>query len=428
MMPPEVRTFALSSLGCKVNQYDGEVMREHLLGLGLREVCGDERADVYVVNTCTVTARADEKCRKEVRRAVRSNPHGAVVVTGCGAVCAADAFASIPGVSAVLTREQMARVEEFLATGAEPAAGDAGARGISGFGGHTRGFLKIQDGCDAHCTYCIVPRARGSERSRAPAEIRAEAERLVAAGHPEIVLTGIHVGRYRPGGGVGLAEAVREVLRAPGLRRLRVSSIEAMEVTDALLDLAAADDRFCAHFHLPLQSGDDDILAAMGRTYTAGAFLRQAERIRHRLNAPAITTDVMIGFPGETDAQFENTLAVCRRAGFSRMHIFPYSPRPGTPAADMPGRVLPAVMRGRVSRMGELAAELALAYKRRFMGKAVWPLVERRRSRASGLLTGWSERYLRVEFAGPDTLMGEIVEVRVKGVTPEKVAGVLRNK
>lgn len=424
-MPQPGETFALLDVGCKVNQYDGQVMREHLRKLGWREVSFREPADLYVINTCTVTARADEKCRKEVQRAIRRNPGARVIVTGCGAVRGGDIFAAIPGVSAVFSREQMARVDEFLATGAAPEPGDIFACGISRFAGHTRAFLKLQDGCDAHCAYCIVPYVRGRERSRPLQDVREEAGRLVAAGHIEIVLTGIHVGRYHSEDGNCLADAARKLLELPGLQRLRVSSLEAMEVSDALLDIAAADGRFCPHFHLPLQSGDDNVLAAMRRTYTVAEFLGKVKTIRERFNRPALTTDVMIGFPGETDAQFEQTLEVCRQAGFSRIHVFPYSPRKGTPAAAMRAQVARAVIRERTARMEQLAAELALNYKQMFLGEMVLPLVEHRCGRGPGLLTGWTPRYLRVEFAGPDALRGTIAGVRVKEVTPKKVAGVL---
>lgn len=421
----EQKTFALANLGCKVNQYDGQVMRERLAALGWREVPFRERADLYVVNTCTVTARADDKCRKQVRRAIRRNSEARVIVTGCGAECGAETFAAIEGVSAVFTRDQMVHVAAYLENDLIPRPGDAFAQGISGFAGHTRAFLKIQDGCDANCAYCIVPKVRGPMRSRPLNEVRSEAERLVAVGHIEIVLTGIHVGRYGAdlGAAVCLVDAARAVLETPGVERMRVSSIEAVELTDALLDLAASDGRFCPHFHLPLQSGDDALLAAMRRRYTVAEFLGRVGRIRKRLDRPSITTDVMVGFPGETDAQFENTLAVCREAGFSRMHIFPFSPRPGTAAAEMPDPVPQHRVRQREQRLQALARELALAYKQTFVGQEIYPLVEHRRSSASGLLTGWSAQYLRTDFAGSDELMGRIMSVRVKSVTPERIRG-----
>ncbi len=420
-----MNTFAITTLGCKVNQYDGQAMCERMTALGWRELGFGETAQVTIVNTCTVTATADEKCRKIVRRAVRANPVGRVIVTGCAATTSPERLRRIKGVTAVLTLEQMVRVGEFLETGIEPASGRALDLGISAFSGHTRAFLKIQDGCASGCSYCIVPLARGPLRSRALHDIEREAERLVDAGHAEVVLTGIHLGHYGRdlGSKPRLCDAVRAVLAARGLQRLRLSSIEAVEVDDKLLDLAASDDRFCPHFHLPLQSGDDHVLAAMRRGYTVSEFLRVIDKVRERFELPALTTDVMVGFPGETEAQFENTLRVCREAGFSRIHIFPFSPRPGTTAVDMPGRVAGDLIRRRGSRLKSLADELALDFKRRLVGRTVVPLVEHRRDRATGLLTGLTERYQKVIFDGPDSLKGKLVPVIVQKLCGHRLHG-----
>jgi len=417
------RTFTIHTLGCKVNQHEGQGIRERLIGMGMREVDLDAGPDVAVINTCTVTARADRKCRQEVRRAVRANPEATVIVTGCSAVTDADAFREIPGVTHVLTKDQIGSLDAVL-QGGPAVSGDVFDLCISSFEGHTRAFMKIQDGCNAFCSYCIVPLARGRVRSRDLAQIGEEAQRLVDHGHKEIVLTGIHLGLYGADlDGVKLVDAVRETLGVSGLERLRLSSIEATEVSDELLDLFDQDARLCPHFHLPLQSGDHDVLRAMNRRYTPVEFLGAVARIRARLARPAITTDVMIGFPGETDAQFANTLRICRSAAFSRMHVFPFSPRPGTPAADMTPRVADATVRERETRALELAREMALQYKQGFEGDVVRPLIEGRRDRKTGLLTGLTERYLSVRFAGPDALMNRIAPVRVIGSTPETLKG-----
>lgn len=426
-MPRAIRTFSLTDLGCKVNQVDGQIMRERLADLGWREAPSREPADLAIINTCTVTSRADEKCRKAVRRAARRNPQARVIVTGCGVVLSAEQFAAIPGVSAVLTRAQMMHVEEYLDRGATPADGDPFRHCIHRFAGHTRGFLRIQDGCESHCAYCIVPLVRGPLRSRPLDAIREEARTLVEAGHRELVLTGIHVGRYGAdrSEGVSLADVVEAVLEIRELKRLRLSSIEALEVTERLLDVAASDARFAPHFHLPLQSGDDAILRAMHRPVTAAEYLRRVELIRSRFDRPAIGSDILIGFPGETEAQFAHTLAVCREAAFSRIHIFPFSPRPGTPAAELPDRVRGDAIREREGRLKALADELALSFKRPFVGEVVHPLIEHRRDRRSGRLTGWSARYLRTECDGPDALMGRIAPVRVTEATPDRLIGEL---
>jgi threonylcarbamoyladenosine tRNA methylthiotransferase MtaB len=383
-----------------------------------------EPAALYVVNSCTVTREADDKCRKMVRRALRTNPGARLLVTGCAATTDPERYRSIPGVTAVLDRAMLPGIERWIESGEMPPEGDIFEMEISSFGGHTRAFLKIEDGCDAGCAYCIVPRARGAVRSRPLDVVRVEARRLAQAGHIEIVLTGIHLGYYGRGlDGVTLADAVRALLETPGIQRVRLSSLEGLELSDDLIALAATDSRFCPHFHLPLQSGDDAVLAAMGRRYTSGEFHAMLDRARAKLDRPSFTTDVMVGFPGETEEQFANTLAVCREAGFSRIHIFPFSVRPGTPAAAMPGCVPVEVVRERESRLKALADELAASYKRRFIGETVFPLVEHRRDRRSSLLTGWSERYIRVVFEGPDALKGTIAPVRIESVTAEQAAG-----
>lgn len=421
-------TFALSTLGCKVNQYEAQALREQFQSLGWTERPFRNGADVCVINTCVVTAEADEKCRREVRRARRANPAARVIVTGCAAGADAERWRRLPGVDAVLTREQMVDLPAVL-QGITPPPGDVFRWSVTRFDAHARAFLKIEDGCDAGCAYCIVPRARGPVRSRPLPDIAREAARLAAAGYREIVLTGVHLGHYGRGliPRLTLTDAVRAALAAPGLARLRLSSIEALELSDELIDIAAesfgigrgeADEdnapALCPHFHVPLQSGDDGILRAMNRRYTSAQFLEVLDRARRRLDRPALTTDVMVGFPGETDDAFENTLRLCRAAGFSRIHAFPFSPRPGTPAADMPRRITAPVVRERLARLESLARELSLDYNRLFLGAIVRPLIELRRDRVSGLLTGHTARYHRVLIDGPDAWKGAIIPATVR--------------
>ncbi|MBM4082494.1 MAG: MiaB/RimO family radical SAM methylthiotransferase, partial [Planctomycetes bacterium] len=301
----------------------------------------------------------------------------------------------------------------------------SGELSISGFEGHTRAFLKIQDGCDARCSYCIVPLVRGPVRSRPLEAIQREAERLAANGYREIVLTGIHLGAYGrdTGGRPGLCDVIEGLLDVPGLERIRLSSIEVNEFTDRLLALAVGSSKLCPHFHFPLQSGDDEILRAMNRTYTAAEYLSVLDRARARIERPSFTTDVMVGFPGEGERHFQNTLDVCRRAGFSRMHIFPFSPRPGTPATTMPNRPTRTEVRAREERLEAVARESALAYKRQFLGQRVNVLVETQRDARTGKLCGYTERYVKVAFDGPDGLKNTIVAVAAKSATPRQIDG-----
>ena len=293
--------------------------------------------------------------------------------------------------------------------------------GIAGFEGRTRAFVKVQDGCDAWCSYCIVPSVRGEPRSRPMADVLDEVGRL-ATRFREIVVCGIHVGLYRDDSGADLATLIRAILDRFDVERIRLSSIGPEEITPDLIDLMAERPRFCPHLHMPLQSGSDRVLERMKRRYTRARFLAAVEAVRDRIDRPSITTDVMVGFPGETDDDFAHTVDVCRAAAFSRMHIFPFSPRPGTAAAEMPDPCPPAVVTGRKAALDAVASELALAFKRPFVGETVDVLVETTRHR-SGQLCGYTGRYLRVLFDGDDALKGQIVPVRITAAEPDALAG-----
>ena len=446
-MTVEARTCAFITLGCKVNQYDTEAIREQVLRLGCREVPAGERADVYVINTCTVTSISDSKGRKLIRRVHRQNPAALIVVTGCTVdsdpnlaekiskdwadtgVCpciivpnhAKPSIASKIGDRHLLLDHETG--EPNASTGSKNGAcPQLWEEGISRFEGHTRAFIKIEDGCANFCAYCIVPYVRGPVRSRPLDSIVNEARRLADAGFREIVLTGIHVGAYgRDGAGHDLADVVLAVNAIGGIHQLRLSSIETLEVTDRLIDLAA-EGKLCPHFHLPLQSGSDRVLSAMNRRYTASQFLAVVERIAKRIARASFTTDVLVGFPGESDDDLDATERVCRQVGFSRTHVFPYSERPGTAAVLMPGKCLHEAIAERKRRMLAVGRETALAYKQQFIGCEVEVLVESERD-PSGTLCGYTDRYIRVVFDGPDSLKGTLVRVVLERATPEKMRG-----
>jgi len=392
------RTFQLISFGCKVNQAEGESLVRRLLEAGLEEAPADRPADLVILNTCAVTAEAARQCRQGIRRAVRAG--AAVVVTGCGAHPAARdaAMAGIPGV--LFLEPDKGRVAARLTapsaprqyTGGEQAPGAA----------RSRALLKVQDGCPAACAYCIVPKVRPTLRSMPPEDAARRVGELAAAGFREIVLCGIRLGLYGAdlGPRVGLADLLERLLAVPGLGRLRLSSLEPMEVNDRLLALLAAEpDRLCPHLHLPLQSGDDEVLRRMGRPYTSADYLAVAARVRRALDCPAVTTDVLVGFPGETDAAFAATLRVSREAGFSRIHVFPFSGRPGTAAAGMQPQVPPNVIRARRAEAGALGKALAAAYRAGLVGRTAEVIVEA--VAPDGSADGLSERYVRVRIRGP---------------------------
>ncbi|MFM2094715.1 MAG: Threonylcarbamoyladenosine tRNA methylthiotransferase MtaB, partial [Planctomycetota bacterium] len=340
------QTLRTLTLGCKVNQYETELVREGLVRAGYRDAASDEAADVCVVNTCTITSEGDAKSRQAIRRLAKENPHTRLVVMGCYATRAPEEIAALPGVAEVVTDKR--EIPDLL--------GRFGVvdipTGISQFSNHHRAFIKVQDGCLLRCSYCIIPYVRPTMSSRDPEPIVEEVQRLVANGYREIVLTGIHLGHYGVDRNFGkpkeqwirLSHLVERLATLPGEFRLRLSSIEATEVTRELIEVMQQhEDKVCPHLHICLQSGSDRILRGMRRRWSAKMFLDRCDLIRRSLKNPALTTDIIVGFPGETEADFAETCAVSRAAGFSKLHLFPFSPRRGTPAAEMPDQVLAEV-------------------------------------------------------------------------------------
>ncbi len=419
---------AVRTLGCKVNQVESERMASELVARECVEVAEGEAA-VVVVNTCTVTAEADRKARKEVRRALALPLAPVVVVTGCLASLDADGLRSLG--ERVVVEADKARVAERVreliganeATGgalAGPAgAGVAGlpaalpaARGGARRHARTRMQVLVEDGCDSYCAYCIVPYARGAPRAVPLDDVTREVERLAADGVAEVVLTGINIGRYRDESGADLADLVRAV-GATGIRRVRLSSVEPMHLPGRLLEALAETPRVCPHLHVPLQSGSDRILAAMDRGYHVRTYERVVAEAREALPRLALSTDVMVGFPGETPADAVATREVVERCGFMRLHVFRYSRRPGTLASEMPGQVDPRDKRVRSERLRELGARLANAHARSRVGGTAEVLVERV---TGGTAEGTSEDYLRVRFPAGEAGPGELVTVEVTGV------------
>jgi threonylcarbamoyladenosine tRNA methylthiotransferase MtaB len=408
-----MKTFAFVTFGCKVNQYESQALRERFARKGFSEVEAERGADLFVINTCTVTETATAEAQRTVRRLARRFPFAQITVTGCAADSHMSEFLGLPGVRRVVTHDEKATLCDDPRLAPQDTAPSIFDLTISRFDRHTRAFLKVEDGCDLNCSFCIIPKVRGTAVSRSLESAADEARRLVDNGYQEIVLTGVHLGSY----GKDLAarsllpDLVERLLAIRGLARLRLSSIEANEISDPLIALMAAEPRFCPHLHLPLQSGDDKILRAMRRRYNSGQYLAACDRVSERVADPSFTADVIVGFPGETEAQFDNTLTVCRHVGYSRIHIFPYSRRRGTDAAllpDLPGRV----KKERLRRLEGLAEELTDAYARRFLGREVEVLVEE-----DG---GYTERYLKARVAGtPNT----IVRARVERIEHGEIHG-----
>ena len=409
-----MRSVRFITYGCKANQYDTQVLREALLRRGMAEQ--DRGAGLVVVNTCTVTAEAGRKARQKIRRIAREEPDARICVTGCLAESEPEILRELPGVDWVLGNGEAKRPVNFLRQlGFDVDPEELGIpAGITAFAGHTRAFVKIQDGCDKACAFCIIPSTRGKSRSRPAAELAAEVTQLVEAGHLEVVLCGIHIGHWGLDIGTTLADLARRLVELdprdasgnPIDYRVRLSSIEATEVDDELLALMAdRPDRIAPHLHMPMQSGDDEILARMNRWYTVAEYLAACDRIRARLDRPAFTADVLVGFPGEEERHFRSTLATVERAGFARVHAFPFSPRPGTAAFTLDGRPAPEEIRDRRARLSEHAHALASTYRRSLAGARDWVVLEG--------TVGLSGRYQRVridldDFPGPPPAAAEL--------------------
>ena len=411
------------TLGCKVNQFETETMEGLFRARGYDVVPFEERADVYVVNTCSVTHLSDRKSRQLIRRAARTNPSACIAVTGCYAQVAPEEIRALDGVRVVIGTKERARIVDYVEASLRADTGVAGtitdimqARVFEDIPLHamphrTRAFLKIEDGCQNFCTFCIIPYARGPVKSRELSAVAREMHLLTEAGFHEVVLTGIHLGAYgidlaaRP----TLADACRTALAETGLRRLRLGSLESVELSHDLLELMRTEPRFAAHLHLPLQAGSDAVLRAMNRHYTTGQFAQLLADVRAAVPGVAISTDIIVGFPGETEEDFAAGLDFVRQMGFARMHVFPYSARRGTPAARRTDQVPPMVRKERAARMQALAEELAEAYHRSVLGSAAEVLFE---TCEEGVTDGLTETYIRVYTDTPVT-RGEIVPMRL---------------
>ena len=431
-------TAAFLTMGCKVNQYDTDAMHETMDRNGYTIVDANEIADVYVVNTCTVTNVADQKARKSIRRIVRQNPKAKVLVTGCYAESDREAVEKIPGVTFVFGNREKADFQGYLdklreseLLHIEPIQHDPVreharfSAGISHTSQRTRALIKVQDGCSAFCTYCIIPYVRGRMTSRSLTDIVSEAERIAASGYKEIVITGVHLGAY--GLDIERTADVGDILEQihpiEGIERIRFSSIEPMNFPDDLVDRMAALPKCMPHFHLPLQAGSDKILRIMRRRYTTAQYARLVEKLRGAFPDVGITTDVMVGFPGETDDDFEESLQFVEEIGFSQLHVFRYSPRRGTPAADYPNQVPPDVSAARSGRMIDLGNHLGNGFKRRMLGKKMDVLVEDCREGKTGQLAGFTPNYLRVLLDVPESEINRVASVKLVGLENNLIQG-----
>lgn len=410
---------AIHTLGCKINQFDADVIRQDLSSRGNTIVPFDAEADVYIVNTCSVTAKSDYQCRQAIRSATRRGKGAKVVVTGCYAETRPDEIRNISGVDRVFGNRDKAKIVDHILSAAPATETPPGEAGIASESvrTRTRGLLKIQEGCDNRCSYCIVPLARGGSRSAHPRGVAEKFESMVRRGCPEIVLTGIHIGAY----GADLAEKtdltslIATLVSKKEDTRIRLSSIEPREITDEMVRMLGRG--LCRHLHIPLQSGDDGILASMRRNYSSAFYLELIERIADRVPGVALGADVMVGFPGEGEKEFLNTLRLVERSPLTHLHVFSYSPRPGTPAAGMKKQVPEVVKKERSEALRDLGKKKNLDFRKKNIGCAHVVVVEYKVSEASGLFTGLTDNYIRVQIYGSKKEnVGKRIQVSISAV------------
>ena len=407
-----------ATLGCKVNQYETQLVREGLLGAGYVDAGEAENADLCIVNTCTVTNEGDSKSRQIIRRMHRKNPDARIVVMGCYATRAPEEVAELPGVAEVVTdkRELPDLMGRFGVVDLP--------KGISGMSGRSRAYVKVQDGCLLNCSYCIIPKVRPQMYSRPEQEVVNEVRGLVDGGFREVVLTGIHLGHYGVDFNAGkpreawtrLSSLVENLVRLPGDFRIRLSSIEATEVTrDLVRVLQDHGDRVCPHLHVCVQSGSDRILRAMKRRWNAKRIVDRCQMVAEELHKPAFSTDVIVGFPGETEEDFQASIDVCRKIGFSKIHMFPFSQRRGTPAAEMENQIEKSVKSERGKRLGEVEQELKSEYFQSLIGERLQLLVESFKEEtqtAKGTTCRYAPAELRIENGGEEVI-GKFRNVRI---------------
>jgi threonylcarbamoyladenosine tRNA methylthiotransferase MtaB len=421
-------TVAFHTLGCKVNHYETEGIWRMFMDNGYERVDFDHDSDVYVINTCTVTNTGDKKSRQIIRRAIRKNPEAIVCVTGCYAQTSPGEIMEIPGVDVVVgtqDRKNMIKyIEEHKQT-REPINGVTNIMknrvfeemDVPEFTDRTRASLKIQEGCNNFCTFCIIPWSRGLLRSRDPESVIKQAQNLVDAGYKEIVLTGIHTAGYgEDRKDYNFAMLLKDLeTKVEGLKRIRISSIEASQITDEVIEVLDQSEKIVRHLHIPLQSGSDTVLARMRRKYSSDFYKEKVMKIRKALPGLAITSDVIVGFPGETDEEFQETYAFIKEIGYSELHVFPFSRRTGTPAARMDNQVEEDVKNERVHKLIELSDQLAKEYASEYEDEVLEVIPEERVHDENNpeMLVGYTDNYLKVRFEGTHDMIGKLVRVKI---------------
>lgn len=417
-------TVAFHTLGCKVNHYETEAIWQLFKEASYDRVNFEQNADVFVINTCTVTNTGDKKSRQIIRRAIRRNPDAVVCVTGCYAQTSSAEIMEIPGVDIVVGTQDRHKLLTYIDEYQRERQPINGVSNIMKnrtyeelevpyFTDRTRASLKIQEGCNNFCTFCIIPWARGLMRSRDPEKVIEQATQLVNSGYKEIVLTGIHTGGYGQDlKNYNLAQLLRDLETVDGLERIRISSIEASQLTDEVIEVIKQSSKVVRHLHIPLQSGSDSVLKRMRRKYSMAHFSERLKQLEKALPGLAVTSDVIVGFPGETEEEFQETYDFIVNHQFSELHVFPYSSRIGTPAARMDDQVDEQIKNERVHRLIELSNQLAKNYASNFENDVLEVIPEEKGS-GEGILVGYADNYMKVEFEGDESLIGQICKVKI---------------
>ncbi|MBW1846975.1 MAG: tRNA (N(6)-L-threonylcarbamoyladenosine(37)-C(2))-methylthiotransferase MtaB [Deltaproteobacteria bacterium] len=423
-----MRKYVIKTLGCKVNQYESEAVSQSLIDAGF-EASQEDEADICIINTCTVTGKASMQSRQAIRQAIRKNPNARIVVTGCYAQIEPEKLLQITGVHDIVVNCEKYKIPELVSHSGLNHRNSENLYNFDArrqqdffqtkstvFGHRTRPFLKIQDGCDAFCSYCIVPYARGPSRSMPFEMVLENIKKLKDSASHEVVLTGIHLGAY----GLDLKpiKSLFELLyilnESKIIKRLRLSSIEPHELSNEIIQLVKLSDMICNHFHIPLQSGNDDILNKMNRPYSRSFFKDLIQNIHESVSEVSIGVDVIIGFPGETDKAFEDTYSLINELPVSYLHVFPFSPRQNTPAFKLPDKIPASVIKSRCKQMRELGNSKKALFYQKFIGKSVAVLVESTREKKTGQLKGFTSNYMPVLMDGPDKLKNTMVHARIE--------------
>ncbi|WP_276891582.1 tRNA (N(6)-L-threonylcarbamoyladenosine(37)-C(2))-methylthiotransferase MtaB [Dialister micraerophilus] len=422
------------TLGCKVNQYDSDAMRTLFIHRGYKPVEHSEVADVYIINTCSVTSIGDRKSRQVIRKIRRNNPDAVIAATGCYAQVAPEELEKMGDVDVIVGHQNRNKIVDYIEEAEKSEKTVNAVKDIMSIREYenltvdpegevkARAFVKVQEGCDNYCTFCIIPYARGRLKSRKQEDAVDEIKKLVEKGYREVVLTGIHLGNYGRDlrNGTSLSTLVSELLKIPNLLRIRLGSIESVELSDELINIIKNEKRVCHHLHLPLQSGSDAVLKSMNRHYRLRQYKDLIAMLREKIPNLALTTDLIVGFPGETEENFKETLNTLHELKFSAIHVFPFSKRTGTPAAMYPNQITNEEKKKRVHRVQELEKKISKEFRSEFLNKIVHVLAENKKEE---YFEGFSDEYIRVTIKGENVKRGHLYSVIVEEVTDEGLIG-----